>query len=598
MKKYLYPLSLMVFFFVNAYGQQIHKYPNHDITAQEIQHHIDFLASDDLKGRLSGSKEIYIAAVYIKDEFESYHLKPLFKDSYFQEYEFIFDVKLTKKNSLSFNIDNKKERLELYKDYIPTTFSGKNKFNAELVFAGYGISAPKLNYDDYAKIDVKGKVVIVMRNTPEYDKPHSEFDKFASMRFKANLAKEKGALGIIFVNGFLPKDSADNLVKFRYDRAAGFKDFPVVQVKRSFVDKLFNSHSVDFAKYQQMMKDSLKPASLEFTNAKVNIETEVEEIKGIDRNVAGFLEGNDDSLKNEYIVIGAHYDHLGMGIEGSLYKGTEPEIHHGADDNASGTAGVMELAEKFASVKDHLKRSIIFVTFSGEELGLIGSDYFVNHLPIPTDKIDAMINLDMIGRLRDKELTVYGTGTSSSWKDILLNKNTYYFKIASNEEGFGPSDHSSFYGKGIPILFFFTGVHEDYHRPSDVAKLINAEGEDSVLHYVYDVAGFIDSMKVKADYIKIASKGTTGDWKVYAGTVPDMSNTSEGFRLSGVSPGGPAEKAGLKGGDIMLKFGDREINNIYDYVYALQDHVPGDVVIVVVKRGNEKLSLTLTLGAK
>jgi C-terminal processing protease CtpA/Prc len=229
---------------------------------------------------------------------------------------------------------------------------------------------------------------------------------------------------------------------------------------------------------------------------------------------------------------------------------------------------------------------------------LIGSNYFVNNLPIPADKIDAMINLDMIGRINGKALTVYGTGTSAKWKEILNEENKYKFKLAFNDEGFGPSDHSSFYGKGIPVLFFFTGVHEDYHRPSDEAKLINSMGEDTVLHYVYDVAGVIDTMAGKPNYIKIASKGTSGDWKVYAGTVPDMSNTSEGFRLSGVSPGGPAEKAGLKGGDIMLKFGDKEINNIYDYVYALQDHVPGDVVVVVVKRGEQKLSLTLTLGAK
>ena len=596
MKRYFFVLLVPVLFFVNANAQ--HKYANADITAQEIQHHIDFLASDDLKGRLSGSKEIYIAATYIKEEFESYNLKPLFGDSYFQEYDFISDVRLTRNNSVTFNINGDRQNLELYKEFIPTTFSGKNSLNAELVFAGYGISAPKLNYDDYANIDVTGKVVIVMRSTPEYDKPRSDFDKFSSLRFKANLAKEKGAVGIIFVNGYLPIDSADNLVKFKYDRAAGEKEFPVVQVKRSIVDQLFASQNLDFAEYQQKMKESKKPASFEIKDADVDIETEIEELKSVDRNVAGYLEGTDPPLKNEYIVIGAHYDHLGMGIEGSLYKGTEPKIHHGADDNASGTAGVMELAEKFASVKDKLKRSIIFITFSGEELGLIGSNYFVNNLPIREDKIDAMINLDMVGRLRNKELTVYGTGTSSTWKEILNKKNNYRFKLAFNDEGFGPSDHSSFYGKGIPVLFFFTGVHEDYHRPSDEAKLINSMGEDTVLHYVYDVAGFIDSIAGKPDYIKIASKGTSGDWKVYAGTVPDMSNTSEGFRLSGVSPGGPAEKAGLKGGDVMLKFGDKEINNIYDYVYALQDHVPGDVVTVVVKRGEQKLSLTLTLGAK
>ncbi len=598
MKRNLVYMLIPFLFYLNAYAQ--HKVPNPEITAPEIQHHIEFLASDELRGRLSGSKEIQVAANYIKDEFESYGLKPLFGKSYFQEYNFISDVKLSENNSLSFfnNKSKQSTKLELYKDYIPTTFSGKNNVDAGLVFAGYGISAPKLQYDDYAGIDVKGKVVVVMRNSPEYDKPRSDFDKFSSMRYKATLAKDKGAVGIIFVNGYLPIDSADGLVKFKYDRAPGAKDFPVVQVKRKFVDQLFTASGFDFADYQRKMKDNKKPASFVFNNVSVKLNTEVEEINKLDRNVAGYLEGTDPVLKNEYIVIGAHYDHLGMGIEGSLYKGTEEKIHHGADDNASGTAGVMELAEKLASVKGLLKRSIIFVTFSGEELGLLGSNYFVNNMPVPEDKIITMINLDMVGRLREKALTVYGMGTSSGWKDLLNKENKYQFKLAFNDEGFGPSDHSSFYGKGIPVLFFFTGVHEDYHRPTDEAKLINSAGEDSILHYVYNLTEDLDTIAVKPDYIKVARKETSGEWKVYAGTVPDMSNTSEGFKLSGVSPGGPAEKAGLKAGDTMIKFGDRDINNIYDFVYALQDHVPGDVCKVIVKRGSETVTLTLTLGAK
>jgi len=596
MKRNVIFLLLSALFFINSYAQ--HKAPNPEITAAEIQHHIEFLAYDALRGRLSGSKEIKIAANYIKDEFESYGLKPLFGNSYFQEYNFISDVKITGNNSLGIKVKNGNYKLELYKDYIPTTFSGKNDVNTGLIFAGYGISAPKIKYDDYEGIDVKGKVVVVMRNSPEYDKPRSDFDKFSSMRYKATTARDKGAIGIIFVNGYLPIDSADGLVKFRFDRAPGAKDFPVVQMKREFADLLFKSAGYDFAEYQKKMKESNKPSSFEIKNASVKMSTEIEEVNEIDRNVAGYLEGTDPVLKNEYIVIGAHYDHLGMGIEGSLYKGKEEKIHHGADDNASGTSGVMELAEKFASVKDMLKRSIIFITFSGEELGLIGSNYFVNNLPVPENKIITMINMDMIGRLREKALTVYGMGTSSGWKNLLNKENKYQFKLAFNDEGFGPSDHSSFYGKGIPVIFFFTGVHEDYHRPTDEAKLINAEGEDSVLHYVYDVAGVIDTMAARPDYIKVPRKETSGEWKVYAGTVPDMSNTSEGFKLSGVSPGGPADKAGLRGGDTMLKFGDREINNIYDFVYALQDHVPGDVCKVIVKRGNDKLTFTLILGAK
>ena len=589
-------LLLPFLLFFDVFGQ--HKKPNSEITAVEIQHHIEFLASDELQGRLSGSKEIRIAAEYIKDEFQSYGLKPLFGNSYFQEYNFISDVKLSKNNSLSLNVDKKETKLELYKDYIPTTFSGKNDVNAGLVFVGYGISAPKLKYDDYEGIDVKGKIVVALRNSPDYDKPRSDFDKFASMRYKATTARDKGAAGIIFVNGFWPIDSADGLVKFKFDRAPGAKDFSVVQMKREFAELLFKSTGYDFSGYQKKMKENNKPASFVFEKASAKLSTEIEEINLIDRNVAGYIEGTDPILKNEYVVIGAHYDHLGMGIEGSLYKGKEEKIHHGADDNASGTSGVMELAEKFASNKELLKRSVIFITFSGEELGLLGSNYFANNLPVPADKIITMINLDMVGRLREKALTVYGMGTSTGWKDLLNKNNKYDFKLAFNDEGFGPSDHSSFYGKGIPVLFFFTGVHEDYHRPTDEAKLINSAGEDSVLHFVYDLAQIIDTTSTRPDYLKVARKETSGEWKVYAGTVPDMSNTSEGFKLSGVSPGGPADKAGLKGGDTMLKFGDRDINNIYDFVYALQDHVPGDVVKVVVKRGTETLTMSLTLGAK
>ena len=576
------------------------------ITAKEIIGHITYLASDAMRGRASGSKEIIIAANYIKDEFKLFGLKPLFKNSFFQEYSFISDVKASKNNALSFNIKGKEMKLKYEKDFIAAPFSGTSKSKAKLVFAGYGISAPKLNYDDYKDLDVKGKIVIVMRNNPEYDNPHSEFDKFSSLRLKATLAKEKGAAGIIFVNGYLPKDSSDDLIKFKYDRADGVKDFSVVHAKRNFIDKICEAENLNFAQHQKMMKDSnsegsfRKTASFQFTKSSAQLTTEIKEVEAKTLNVCGYLEGTDPKLKDEYLVIGAHYDHLGMGGDGSLYKGKDEQIHNGADDNASGTSGVLELAEKFASIKNQLKRSIIFVTFSGEELGLLGSNYFVNHPPVPVVKMVTMLNLDMVGRLNaENTLTVYGTGTSSKWKDLLNEKNSTSFKLAFNDEGFGPSDQSSFYGKSIPVLFFFTGVHSDYHRPTDDANLINSNGEEKVLNYVFDVANTIANQSEKPDYINVPRKDqSSGGWKVYVGTVPDYSSNSEGFKLSGVSPGSPAEKAGLKANDIMLKFGDKKIENIYDYVYALQDHVPGDVVEVQVKRNNELVTVKVTLGAK
>ena len=590
---------LLVLFSCTLLFPQVKEH-NSAITAKEIIGHISYLASDAMRGRASGSKEILVAANYIQDQFKLFGLKPSFKNSFLQEYSFISDVKATPNNALSFDVNEKEMKLKYGEDFITTPFSGTSKSDAKLVFAGYGISAPKLNYDDYQDLDVKGKIVIVMRSNPEYDNPHSQFDKFSSLRLKANIAKEKGATGIIFVNGPLPKDTPDDLIQFKYDRAGGVKDFSVVHTKRNFIDKMFEAENLNFEQHQKLMKDSTQPASFQFTKASTQLETEIVEVESKTVNVCGYLEGNDPKLKDEYLVIGAHFDHLGMGGDGSLYKGKDEQIHNGADDNASGTSGVLELAEKFASIKDQLKRSIIFVTFSGEELGLLGSNYFVNNPPIPVEKMVTMLNLDMIGRLNpENALTVYGTGTSTKFKELLNKDNVDSFKLAFNDEGFGPSDQSSFYGKAIPVLFFFTGVHEDYHRPTDDAELINSTGEEKILNYVFDVANTLADQPEKPDYINVPRKEqSSGGWKVYVGTIPDYSSNSEGFKLSGVSPGSPAEKAGMKANDIMLQFGDKKIENIYDYVYALQEHVPGDVVEVRVKRNSEILTFTVTLGAK
>ena len=597
MKKYL--LIVIVLFFCGSYFPQVKQHES-AITAKEITGHISYLASDAMKGRAGGSKEIMAAANYIKDQFKLFGLKPMFKNSFFQEYSFVSDVKVSKRNVLAFKVNGKEIKLSYGTDFITAPFSGTVKLNSKLVFAGYGISAPKLNYDDYKNLDVKDKIVVVMRNNPEYDNPHSQFDKFSSLRSKAAVAKEKGAKGIIFVNGPLPKDSDDELARLKYDRAGGIKDFSVIHVKRNLIDQLFNAEHINFEQHQKIMKDSNKTASFEFEKSSAQLATEIKEVEAKTVNVCCYLEGNDPKLKDEYLVIGAHYDHLGMGGDGSLYKGKVEQIHNGADDNASGTAGVLELAEKFASIKAQLKRSIIFVTFSGEELGLLGSNYFVNHPPVPVEKMITMLNLDMVGRLNaEKTLTVYGTGTSPNWKELLKEKNIDSLQLAFNDEGFGPSDQSSFYGKAIPVLFFFTGVHADYHRPTDDADLINSTGEEIILNYVFDIANTVSNQPEKPNYISVPRKEqASGGWKVYVGTIPDYSSNSEGFKLSGVSPGSPAEKAGLKANDIMIKFGDKKIENIYDYVYALQDHVPGDVVEVQVKRNNELITVKVTLGAK
>lgn len=584
--------KLFVVFLVFAGFSFAQNQHNPEITAPEIQSHINYLASDDLQGRMTGTPELYKAATYLKTEFESYGLKPMFDGKYFQEFPFIKKIEAGADNhfTLSNLID---KNLVVAKDFIPLAFSDNLNIKGDLVFAGYGISAKDLDYDDYANVDVKDKIVIVFRNHPDMNSPHSKFEQFSSLRYKTTNARDKGAKGIIFIN--TNEKPEDPLIELKYDNAAKISDIAVLQVKRS----LLNFLPLD--DLQKQIDSTLTAKSFLINpNVIASITTDVNEVKGTSVNVGAYVEPKVDKYPNEYLVIGAHFDHLGWGEQNSLYVG-EPMIHNGADDNASGTSGLMELAEKFASVSDKIDRKILFVAFSGEELGLLGSAYLVNHFPFPIENTIAMINMDMIGRLNDKQdLIVYGTGTSSNWKSLLDEKNDYDFNLTFNDEGFGPSDQSSFYGKKIPVLFFFTGTHSDYHKPSDDADKINSNGEAKVVKYVFDIATAIVNSPAKPDYVSVERKdtGRMGGSRVYVGTVPDFAGDVDGYKLGGVTDGSPAAKAGLKAGDIIIQFGDKKISNIYDFTYALGNYVPGDKVNVLVKRGEEELKFEIELGSR
>ncbi|MDF1611067.1 M28 family peptidase [Stygiobacter electus] len=593
---------LILLFIVHVINFAQDKDHNPEITAKEIKSHLEFLASDKMKGRFSGSPEERMAGEYIKEQFKSYGLKPAFNGSWFQEFPFIEKVEMTKINSVKIISDNKKQVLKPSIDFTTLGFSGKTKINSELVFVGYGISAPKLNYDDYNGIDVKGKIVIAMKNHPEHDSSKSEFEKFISLRNKANTAKEKGAVGIIFVNGYYPKND-DLLSEPKYDGAPAMKDFAVIQIKREIIESLLKSKNFLLEKIQKQIDINKKPNSFELKNIIVDLSTEVKEVQKTARNVGGILEGTDPVLKNEYIVIGAHYDHLGIDQlkDASMYKGTDKQIHNGADDNASGTTGVLEVAEKFASVKNNLKRSILFLAFSGEELGILGSTYFTNNSPIEINKIVAMLNMDMVGRLNNENnLTIIGSGTSSKWKEILNNKNKYDFKLSMSDGGSGGSDHQAFSNKNIPVLFFFTGTHNDYHKPSDDVDKINFTGEEKVLNFVFDIGNEIQQLPEKPDYVKVVEQAQrpTGRARVTVGTVPEFGYNGNGYKLSGTTEGGPAAKAGLKSGDIIIKFGPKSVGNIYDFMYAVQDYKAGDKVDVIVLRDGKEMTFTLELIAK
>lgn len=335
-------------------------------------------------------------------------------------------------------------------------------------------------------------------------------------------------------------------------------------------------------------------------------------------NVIGILDGHDKVLKNEAIVIGAHYDHLGRGGQGSL-AANSTEIHHGADDNASGTAAIIELARQFAREKKN-KRTIIFIAFSGEEDGLFGSKYYVNNPVFPLDKTVAMINLDMVGRLKDNKLTVGGIGTAEEWKkkvegfnklaiemstinlsgktydDLTYNGNDPRFNLQLNEEGFGPSDHSSFYGKQIPVLFFFTGTHLDYHKPTDTAEKINYVGLRRVNHFVRDIIVNIDETEKRPTYTVAKSSNTGGrtGFSISLGTIPTYADSTDGMVLDGVRDNSPASRAGLKAGDKMIRLAGKEVKNVYDYTAILGEMKPDVEYEVVVIREGETLTLKIT----
>ena len=570
-----------------------------EITAAELSKHVRYLASDQLQGRRSGSKGAEEAAQYIASEFKAYGLKPLSpQGSFFQDFEFVAGIKLGDGNSLSLEVAGKTVPATLNKDFSPLGFSSSESFAGSVVFVGYGISDTAKKYDDYAKMDVKGKAVMVLRNAPPTDSAR-DLGRFSGLRYKASKAQEFGARVLIVVTG--PEDSdTDDLMKLTYDNATGNAGLPAINITRKTADLILAAAGKSVKDLQKEINQTRAPRSVDLPGVFMRLRTDLKEIRQTTKNVVGFLEGMDPTLKDQMIVLGAHYDHLGMGGEGSgSLKPDTVAIHHGADDNASGTAGLLELAQAFAAMKTTLKRSMLFISFSGEELGLLGSAYYVNHPLLPLDRVVAMINMDMIGRLNNRGLIVYGVGTSAGFEELVKKHNKdSMFVLKLNKDGYGPSDHASFYGKQIPVFHFFTDIHSDYHRPSDTYDKLNYPGEEQVVRYIESVAEELDRAVDRPHYVAVEAprQPSAGrSTRVYMGTIPDFGEPVQGMKISGVREGSPASKAGMTGGDIIVKFGKVDIKNLYDFTYALGEYKPGDEVDVVIKRGAETKTVKVKL---
>jgi Zn-dependent M28 family amino/carboxypeptidase len=565
---------------------------------------VTYLASDAMKGRGNGSPELDQAADYIAGKFREAGLQPAGDNgTYFQNFEITTGAQLGAKNELRIAGATPK----INEDFIPILFSNTAEFDGPLIFAGYGITAPEYKYDDYANIDAKGKIVVVFEREPQADDEKSVFlgkdlTAHASFTNKAINARMHGAKGIVFITD--PAQPMDDLGPT--DRQVDEADMgiPAVHVKRDFVMKPFAAKGKDLAALQKAIDKDLQPQSFEVPGITAHIATDVTRNRRTVKNVIGALPGSDPGLKDQWIVIGAHYDHLGLGNRNSLAPSLIGQPHHGADDNASGTAGVIELARLANASKPQWKRSVLFMAFAGEEIGLLGSSNFVNHPTVPLANIDAMINMDMIGRLKDERLFVGGVGTSPELKPDLeeLDKSSP-LKVEFSESGYGASDHTSFNAKKIPVLFFFSGLHTDYHKPSDTADKINAEGAVQVLSLIYGLTSKLASETPKLAYNEVAqpipaSRGGGRGYGPYFGSVPDFRDDIKGVLFSDVQNNSPAAKAGLKAGDIMVEFDGKQIQNLNDYAYTLRAKKPGDVVSVVVKRNGEDVKTNVTLEAR
>lgn len=571
---------------------------------------VKFLASDSCMGRGPGTAGIERAAQYIRSTFKELGLQPAgFHGSFDDPFTMHTGATLGPDNTMTFNVKRERPGVPIEKvpstkvgwklgvDYQPYGFSSSGKISGKVVFAGYGLSSK--SYDDYKGIDVKGALVIVIKGLPKWAENDGTYKQLSTIRSKATTARDKGAAAICFVNE--AGDMSDVLSRFSSDGFGNDAGILALQVRRTPGAAIFPKGVKTLFVAENDINKTRKPSSYELPNTTVDLQVQVTVTESSTMNIIGMVKGTDPELSSQYIVVGAHYDHLGMGDENSLHSGKDPAIHHGADDNASGTAGVLELARRFAA--NPTKRSVVFMCFSGEERGLIGSKHWVASPTLPMENVIAMMNMDMIGRLKDNKLNVMGLGTSTSWPAILDSANaTAKFTISTTADGFGPSDHSSFTAKSIPVLFFFTGLHSDYHRPSDTWEKINYDGEAKVLEVVENAVRIVGTdphaLGFRPGAEKPAAKATSTGFKVTLGVIPDYADDPQGLRITGVREGTPAEKGGLKADDIITKFGSTTVKNIYDLTAAMASSNPGDVVAITVLRNGKPLTVSVTLTGK
>jgi hypothetical protein len=559
------------------------------------------LASPEMEGRGPGTRGIGRAQHLIEKRYKELHLDPAGVNGYAQPFTVITGERLKSDNHATVHTGDSKTDLKIERDFVPFSFSASGQVDAPVVFAGYGATADEFHYDDYAGLDVKDKVVVVLRYEPSSfaDKSGSHgLTQHSQLITKAINARNHGAKAVVVLNGKLGDGEEDLLTRFGTVSGPENVGIVMVQLKNVAAESWFQAAGKSLKDVQDQINSSSKPNSFAFPDTlRLSLNIDIETTRATVNNVLAWLPGQTD----EYVIVGAHYDHLGRGNFDSLAPSQVGQIHPGADDNASGTAGVLELARLLAPQGGQLKRSILFMDFSGEELGLLGSAAWIKDPTRPLAKAVAMINMDMIGRIKDDKVYIGGVGTGSTFKAILeqAQKDTP-FKIEYSAGGYASSDHTSFVTKKIPVLFFFSGLHSDYHKPSDTWDKINAPSAARLLDMVGNVlvqlasAPDAPAFQVVAEDKPAAGAGGSG-YGPYFGSIPDFGQTENGVKFSDVKPNSPAAKAGLKAGDVLVQFGDKPIKNLYDFTDALRRSKVGDVVEVKVLRDGQPLTVNVKL---
>jgi hypothetical protein len=634
---------------------------------QRLRDDLKILASDEYEGRGLNTEGLNKAADYIAAEFKRLgYQTDLFDGTPFQPFQVTTSHKLgrAEENKLSIISGDKTTQYKLGVEYNPLSLGGTSTFDYPLVFVGYGISAKDWKYDDYADVDVKDKAVIILRHEPQQRNDKSVFDgkkdsMYAPLMRKISNAYQHGAKAIIFVtdeveiqekvlaqrkqlldngkklqaelaalekaNPELPaiqeqraklekaaarvqKDveelskAFDPLLPFERGEPGDSRKMPILHVQRAVIDPLLKKDlGKSLSEIERAIDTDLKPRSAELPSFRVAGSVKIDRSEANIKNVIAVLPGS-GPLAEETIIIGAHYDHLGRGEPGSLQAGSK-EIHNGADDNGSGTVALLEVARRLASVEKRSRR-IVVMAFTGEERGLLGSAHYIHNPVFPLNKTIAMLNMDMVGRLKDNKLTVYGTGTAKEFDGLITKLNEqpqYAFQIKREPSGFGPSDHSTFYAAKIPVFHLFTDLHNDYHRPSDDIDKINYEGIRRISEFCADIALEIDRTEKPPTFAETGGGRFGGGRekqgaRPYFGSIPDLSSTAEGYALQAVAKDGPAEEGGLQGGDIIIGLAENKIGNLDDFDTALRKFKGGDTVEVTVLRGKQTVKLKVTLG--